>query len=475
MNISFLLNGESVVLTDVAPTATALDWLRETRGLTATKEGCNEGDCGACTVMVTDPDGTSRALNACILFLPQLDGRAIRTVEGITGPDGSLHPVQQAMVDHHGIQCGFCTPGFIAAMAVAHLNGDTDHDTALAGNLCRCTGYAPIIRAARAAEDRPVPDWMTDDRAFFLPEISAGGASHRRFGVGGSQPPDGGALQPTSGDDLAAAYAANPAATLVAGATDVGLWVTKQMRELGQVIFLNRCADLQKIEQGQNGLRIGAGVTIARLIPAIEGLHPSFAEMLRRYGSAQVRAAATIGGNIANGSPIGDGPPALIALGAVLHLRQGDARRDMPLEDFFLDYGKQDRRPGEFVEAISIPHQPDRLRCYKLSKRFDQDISAVCGCFSVTVTGGHVTQARIAFGGMAGTPRRAAQVEGALIGQPWSEATIDRAMQAFTQDYTPLSDMRASADYRLQTAANMMRRYFLEDTGKSIGIMEVQP
>ena len=473
MNISFLLNGESVVLSDVAPTTTALDWLRETRGLTATKEGCNEGDCGACTVMVTDPDGSSRALNACILFLPQLDGRAIRTVEGITGPDGSLHPVQQAMVDHHGSQCGFCTPGFIAAMAVAHLNGDKDHDTALAGNLCRCTGYAPIIRAARAAEDRPVPDWMIADHDFFLPEISAGGSSNQGFDVGGGKPPA--LMQPRSADDLAADYAANPEATLVAGATDVGLWVTKRMRELGQVIFLNRCADLQRIEPGQDRLRIGAGVTIARMIPAIEGLHPSFADMLRRYGSAQVRAAATIGGNIANGSPIGDGPPALIALGAVLHLRQGDARREMPLEDFFLGYGKQDRRPGEFVEAIGIPRQPDRLRCYKLSKRFDQDISAVCGCLSITVSGGRVAQARIAFGGMAGTPKRAAHVEGALIGQPWSEATIDRAMQAFAQDYTPLSDMRASADYRLEAAANMLRRYFLEDTGQTAGIMEVKP
>ncbi len=475
MNVSFLLNGESVVLTDVSPTVTALDWLRETRGLTATKEGCNEGDCGACTVMVTDPDGSSRALNACILFLPQLDGRALRTVEGITGPDGHLHPVQQAMVDHHGSQCGFCTPGFIAAMAVAHLNGDRDHDRSLAGNLCRCTGYAPIIRAAKAAEDAPVPAWMTHDRDFFLPEISAGGSSSRRVDVGGRQPPASAAMQPTSSDALAAAYAANPAATLVAGATDVGLWVTKQMRDLGQMIFLNRCADLQQITQNEDAVTIGAGVTIARLIPVMDDLHPSCAAMLRRYGSAQVRAAATIGGNIANGSPIGDGPPALMALGAVLHLRQGDARREMALEDFFLEYGKQDRRPGEFIEAVTIPRQADRLRCHKLSKRFDQDISAVCGCFSITVMDGRVTAARIAFGGMAGIPARARHVEAALIGQPWIAATIDRAMQAFAQDFVPLSDMRASAGYRLQTAANMLRRYFLEDTGQTAGIMEVQP
>jgi xanthine dehydrogenase small subunit len=473
MDISFRLNGEHVVLTDVAPTATTLDWLRDTRGLTATKEGCNEGDCGACTVMVTDPDGTTQALNACILFLPQLDGRALRTVEGITGPDNALHPVQQAMVDHHGSQCGFCTPGFVASMAVAHLNGATDHDTALAGNLCRCTGYAPIIRAAKAAESAPVPDWMNADRRFFLTEVAAAGSSNQGFDVGGGTPPA--ALQPRTLDELATAYADNPDATLVAGATDVGLWVTKQMRELGQMIFLNRCDDLKQITQEADGLTIGAGVTIARLIPLMEEMHPSFAAMLRRYGSAQVRAAATIGGNIANGSPIGDGPPALIALGATLHLRQGKDRRSMPLEDFFLDYGKQDRRRGEFVESITLPRQPDRLRCYKLSKRFDQDISALCGCFNITVADGRVTAARIAYGGMAGTPKRAAHVEAALLGHPWTDATVANAMQAFSQDYTPLSDMRASAAYRLQTAANMLRRYFLEDTGQSTSIMEVQP
>jgi len=473
MDISFRLNGEHVVLTDVAPTATTLDWLRDTRGLTATKEGCNEGDCGACTVMVTDPDGTTQALNACILFLPQLDGRALRTVEGITGPDNALHPVQQAMVDHHGSQCGFCTPGFVASMAVAHLNGATDHDTALAGNLCRCTGYAPIIRAAKAAESAPVPEWMNADRRFFLAEVSAAGSSNQGFDVGGGNPPA--ALQPRTLDELATAYADNPDATLVAGATDVGLWVTKQMRELGQMIFLNRCDDLKQIEQEADGLTIGAGVTIARLIPLMEEKHPAFAAMLRRYGSAQVRAAATIGGNIANGSPIGDGPPALIALGATLHLRQGKDRRSMPLEDFFLDYGKQDRRRSEFVESITLPRQPDRLRCYKLSKRFDQDISALCGCFNITVADGRVTAARIAYGGMAGTPKRAAHVEAALLGHPWTDATVAKAMQAFSQDYTPLSDMRASAAYRLQTAANMLRRYFLEDTGQSTSIMEVQP
>ena len=454
MEITFLLNGETVRLTGRSPTTTLLDWLREDRGLTGTKEGCNEGDCGACTVIVTDPGG-ARTLNACILFLPQLHGKAVRTVEGIAGPGGELHPVQRAMIDHHGSQCGFCTPGFIASMACAHLNGARDFDDQLAGNLCRCTGYAPIIRAAQAAADAPVPDWMRDT----TPDAGAA------LGPGW--------FAPDTADTLATLYAAHPDATLVAGATDVGLWVTKQMRDLGPVIFLHRCADLQGIGETDTGLRIGAGATMDRVLRAMADRHPSYAEMVRRYGSAQVRNAATIGGNIANGSPIGDNPPALIALGARLHLRMGAARREMALEDFFLDYGRQDRRPGEFVEAVTIPAQPDRLRVYKLSKRFDQDISAVCGAFNITVTGGIVTAARIAFGGMAGVPKRADAVDAALTGQPWTEATVTAALSAFAQDFTPLSDMRASAAYRLATAQAMLRRYFLEDQGVATDVLGV--
>ena len=464
MDITFLLNGESVHLANVAPTVTLLDWLRETRGLTGTKEGCNEGDCGACTVMVTEA-GKARALNACILFLPQLHGKAIRTVEGISGPGGQLHPVQQAMIEHHGSQCGFCTPGFIASMATAHLNGDTGHDDALAGNLCRCTGYAPIVRAAKAAETAPAPDWLKPDLDFFCPEISRGSAA-------GAEPPAP-VHAPETADDLARLYAANPTATLVAGATDVGLWVTKQLRQLDQVIFLNRCRDLQGIEERDGVLTIGAGVTMDRVLDLMRRHHPSYAEMIRRYGSAQVRAAATIGGNIANGSPIGDNPPALIALDATLHLRHGDTRRDIAIEDFFLSYGQQDRAPGEFVEAISLPASAPRLKVYKLSKRFDQDISAVCGAFNVTVEEDRVTSARIAFGGMAGVPKRAAAVEGALVGQPWTMETVEATHDAWAQDFEPLSDMRASAAYRLETARNMLTRYFLADHGGAQSVLEV--
>jgi xanthine dehydrogenase small subunit len=528
MEIGFLLNGEAV-RAEGPPTRTLLDWLREERGLRGTKEGCNEGDCGACTVMVTDERG-ARAFNACILFLPQLSGKAVRTVEGIAGPGGELHPVQQALVEHHGSQCGFCTPGFVVAMAAAHLNGDRDHDVALAGNLCRCTGYVPIIRAADVAAEAPVPEWMRDVPPGEAATGEVGeapapgvGSVHPGEGWAGERPgavsaapgetrPGSGAVReggsmgesqggtvpaedpglpaalpprpefgrgeaflPGSADELAAWYLGNPDATLVAGATDVGLWVTKQLRDLPKVAFLNRARDLARIEVEGDRLRFGAGVTMTEVLEAVRDRHPSWAGMILRYGSSQVRNAATIGGNVANGSPIGDNPPALIALGATLHLRRGEERREMPVEAFFLDYGKQDRRPGEFVEAITVPASAPAFRVYKLSKRFDQDISAVCGGFNLRVEDGTVREARIAFGGMAAVPKRASQVEAALVGQPWTLPTVEAALPAFARDFAPLSDMRASAGYRLETAGGMLVRYFADLEGARTDIRRVAP
>ncbi|WP_299745465.1 xanthine dehydrogenase small subunit [uncultured Tateyamaria sp.] len=469
MRTTFLLNG-SEITADTTPTTTLLDWLRGHPGLTGTKEGCNEGDCGACSVMVTDVDG-ARALNACILFMPQLEGKAVRTVEGISAPDGTLHPVQQAMIDHHGSQCGFCTPGFITTMATAHLNGDTDHDTALAGNLCRCTGYAPIIRAAEAAETAPVPDHVKDIPLLLAKNTSGGPKAG--IAIGTPLVRETMAMPPTTLGTLATWLDQNPGGTLIAGATDVGLWVTKQFRDLGPVAFLNRIPDLSGVTVTEDDIRIGAATTLTDLHNAIAPRHPGFAELIRRYGSVQVRNAATIGGNVANGSPIGDGSPALMALGATLHLRSVDGVRTLPIEDFFIDYGKQDRAENEFVEAITIPRQYDALRCYKLSKRFDQDISAVCGCFWIEVVNDVVTEVRLAFGGMAGTPKRAAHAETALRGQPWTDAIVARAMQAMSRDFQPLSDMRASADYRMQTAQNMLLRAWLEDQGQATNVLEV--
>lgn len=457
MNMSFLLNGKSVSVAPKTGGETLLDYLRLEADLCGTKEGCNEGDCGACTVIVTGQDGVPRPMNACILFLPQLQGCSVRTVEGLPGPDGALHPVQQAMITHHGAQCGFCTPGFVTTMAAAHATGETDFNTALAGNLCRCTGYTPIIRAAQAAAHAPVPSWMAE-----RPEAPALQSRDDIF-------------CPRSSDELAQWYARNPEATLIAGGTDVGLWVTKKMQELGPIAFVSHAEDLRQIHDEKDSLRIGAAVTITNLMQAIKPISASLHQLLSRYGSPQVRNAATIGGNIANGSPIGDGSPALIAMGARLVLRRADERRTVNLEDFFIAYQQQDRRLGEFVESIQLPKAQDRLRCYKLSKRFDQDISAVCGCFNLEQEAGVITQARIAFGGMAATPARAPKTEAALCGQPWSLETFHQAKSAMAEDFTPLSDMRASAGYRAQAAGNMLVRYFHDLQETPVNIREVHP
>ncbi|PCD78073.1 xanthine dehydrogenase small subunit [Pseudothioclava arenosa] len=461
MEITFLLNGETRHLRDVDPTQTLLDWLRA-QGLTGTKEGCNEGDCGACTVMVTEPGADlPKAINACILFMGQMQGRALRTVEGISAPDGTLHPVQEAMIAHHGSQCGFCTPGFVASMAAGHAAGRDDHADLLAGNLCRCTGYAPILRAAKAAAAAPAPAHL-DDRA----AQAALPAPAETEGAHGWRPHDL--------DRFAAWYAENPGAQLIAGATDVGLWATKQLRALEQVVFLSGLSALEGVETQGDEIWIGANTTIAALRKAMEGPHPTFAELLRRFASEQIRQVATIGGNIANGSPIGDTPPLLIAMGARLVLRRGAARRELPLEAFFLEYGKQDRAPGEFIEAVIVPKSAPELACYKLSKRFDQDISAVCGGINITRDGSKIVSARIAFGGMAGVPKRAKALETALIGQPFTEAAITAALPALEQDFTPMSDLRASARYRMEAARAMVLRYLREAEGEATSVLEVR-
>lgn len=459
MKISFLLNGEAHEA-EASPQTSLLDYLRETCGLTGTKEGCNEGDCGACTVVVGDGEGQLRPLNACILFLPQVAGLSVRTIEGIGTPE-AMHPVQAAMVTHHGSQCGFCTPGFIASMVVSHAQGARDHEDRIAGNLCRCTGYAPILRAARAAQGAPAPDWIARDAAALRE---------------GALPAPQGVLMPKTSDELAALCETHPDAVLVAGATDIGLWVTKGLRDLGSVIFLRDCADLRGMRAVSSGLWIGAMTPIRDLRDAMETRHPSYAEMLRRYGAEQVRAAATLGGNLANGSPIGDNAPALIALGARLVLRKGAARREIALEDFFLDYGRQDRRAGEFVEGVILPDQEDHLHVFKVSKRFDEDISALCGAFNLIHEGGVITQARVAFGGMAATPKRAPATEAALLGARFDAPSLAHAQAALAEDFTPLSDLRASAQYRIAAAQGLLARIWAQRTGgAATDLRQVQP
>ncbi len=472
--IEFLHAGERVTLKDVKPTETLLDYLRIKRRMSGTKEGCAEGDCGACTVALgrlVDGRIIYRPVNACIQLLGMVDGAQLVSVENLE-QDGRLHPVQSAMVESHGSQCGFCTPGIVMNLfTLYHEAGDepvsrrtiTDW---LSGNLCRCTGYRPIIDAASAACAGPLADEFSRNSAEFAAELQDM-ASGEDLLIGS---PERFFAAPASVNTLASLYAKHPDATLIAGATDVGLWITKKLQDLPQVIWLGRVKELQRIEETSGGVLFGAGATYSDLEPAMNRVHPDLGLLWRRIGSKQVRASGTVGGNIANGSPIGDTPPALIALGATLELRRGEQSRTMPLEDFFIDYGVQDRMNGEFVTGIFTPRLESNqiFSCFKVSKRFDQDISSVMGAFRLTVMNDTITEARFAFGGMASTPRRAVLAETAIIGARLKDPTSwSAAMRAITEDFAPLSDMRASAGYRREIARALLAKALMEASGAS--------
>ncbi|KQN69847.1 xanthine dehydrogenase small subunit [Devosia sp. Leaf64] len=474
--IRFLLNGEEVTLTDVAPDLTLLDWLRLERRLRGSKEGCAEGDCGACTVLVGRLMGDEviyDSVTACIRFVGSLHGTHVVTIEHLRGENGALHPVQQAMVDHHGSQCGFCTPGFVMSLYGLWMRNPSPTrpaiEKALQGNLCRCTGYAPIIRAGEAmgTYGQPQGDVLWAERIAVKDTIKALNDGRRVvIGEGDKQ-----IIIPASLDDFAAVYEANPNARIVAGSTDVGLWVTKFMRNIGPVIFIGHLQELKRIAENASEVRFYAGVSYSEALPVIQANFPQLGELWNRIAGEQIRNMGTIGGNIANGSPIGDTPPPFIALGAKLSLRRGEHRREIKLEDYFVAYGKQDRQPGEFVESVTLPLLPagEKFATYKISKRREEDISALCGSFRVFVSdAGVVGMARIAFGGMAATPKRAKAVEAALVGKSWTMETIEAAVSAFAEDYQPISDMRASADYRLLTAQNLLKRFFLDVSGQDV-------
>ncbi len=467
--LRFLLNDEEVALEHAGPGDSLLEMLRLRRGLCGTKEGCAEGDCGACTVLV----GRLRrgqlhyqAVNSCIRLLPSLDGCHVVTVEHLAGPDGGLHPVQQAMVDCHASQCGFCTPGIVMALYALWLErprpSDGEIRRALQGNLCRCTGYAPILRAAAAAADYGLPedDGLMRNREAVAARLAAM-ADGCRVELGG-----GSVVVPADEDDLADMLEAEPAATMVAGATDIGVWVNKDLRDIAPAVFIGHLDGLGRIAATGEVIEIGAAASYSDAEAALTPAVPGLADYWSRIGGWQIRNMGTVGGNIANGSPIADLPPVLIALGAELVLRRGRARRAMPLEAYFLDYGKQDLAPGEFVEAVRVPKPAAaaRLGFYKVSKRRDEDISSVCAGFMVRVRDGRIDAARLAFGGMAATPKRAEAAEAALRGREWGEAAIEAAGRALERDFSPISDWRASAAYRALVARNLLTRFYLDNT-----------
>lgn len=492
--IRFFHQGRIVDISGVHPTRSVLDWLREDARCTGTKEGCNEGDCGACTVVIGElaEPGEKGAIgglrlqtvNACIQFLPTLHGKALFTVEDLKTQCGHsheahhphdkhpvqrLHPVQQAMVDCHGSQCGFCTPGFVMSLWSTyehHQAGGTRPTRQqladdLSGNLCRCTGYRSILDAGQRMFD--LPEARLDTQPVVQALTSLRHDSTFEYAAPLGQRMDH-FHAPTTLAELAALRMERPAAQLLAGSTDVGLWVNKMFRDLGDIIFVGDVAELKMVEERGSELYLGAGASLESAFAALTRRVPSLTDVWLRFASPPIRNAGTIGGNVANGSPIGDTPPVLMSLDAEIELRCGEHVRRMPLPDFYVDYMKNRLQPGEFVQGLAIPLAAfqRQIRAYKISKRFDCDISALCGGFSVALDGDVVKEVRLAFGGMAAIVKRAAKAEAALVGKPWTQASVNAAKLALAQDFKPLTDMRASADYRLQVAQNLLQRLWLE-------------
>lgn len=464
-----MLDGEVIEIDGVDPTRTVLQYLREDLKRCGTKEGCAEGDCGACTVVLAETDNAGnqlrqRAINSCIQFLPTLDGKELITVESLAAKNGAMHPVQKAMVDCHGSQCGFCTPGFVMSLYALYENEKAptrnDIDNALAGNLCRCTGYKPIVDAAVQMYEEPAigKSLATDtDRCAALQSLQSSdmlvvSAAQRKF------------FAPKNVQDLAQAYTENPTATLLAGGTDVGLWVTKQHRELNVIIYTGDVAELKYVGESDAHIEIGAAVSLTDAMQIIVKHYPTLEELFVRFASPPIRNAGTLGGNVANGSPIGDSMPALLVLDASLQIGSAAATRTIGLQDFYLGYQQTALQDGEFVSKVMIPlpSADEEIASYKISKRFDQDISALCGAYRVLLDGDTITDIKIAYGGMAAIPQRASSCEIALLGKEWGEEVVLQASRELSNDFTPISDMRSSANYRQQVAQNLLLRFFHE-------------
>lgn len=467
--IQFVRGGQVVSLANVPPSRTLLEVLREDLGCIGTKEGCGEGDCGACTVVVGEADGDRinyKAVNSCIKLAHSIQGQALWTVEDLAGAGGGLHPAQEAMVQCHGSQCGFCTPGFVMSLFGMYQNHVRQGRAItrelaqqdLSGNLCRCTGYRPIFDAAQQMAALPAaaldePDLLSKLKLLAPADKGPGGNFTYR--------------SPRTLPELLAARAEHPDAQLVAGCTDVGLWVTKMHMQFGKVLDVTRVEELRRVEHYPQHIAIGAAVTLNDAFAALVADRPQLQAFANRFAGLPVRNAGTLGGNVANGSPIGDSMPLLIALGANVVLMSQRGHREMPLEAMYTGYRKNVMAADEVLAWIKVPLPAagEMLKAYKISKRYDDDISAVCLVISMRFESGHVSHVSIGAGGVAATPVRAARTEAALKGAAWTLQTVQRATTTLRAEFSPISDMRASGSYRTEVLGNLLQRFWLESQG----------
>ncbi len=468
--IRFLHNDQLVELNNLDPNLTILQYLREEQHATGTKEGCASGDCGACTVVLAEPDGDKlsyKSVNSCIGFVGSLHGKQLITVEHLKDGD-KLHPVQQSLVDNHGSQCGFCTPGFVMSAFALHKHNDSPNRAevveALAGNLCRCTGYRSIIDAAMTPTKDTAKDAFVKNTKKTIKQLNQitepanlNGNNHQFYA-------------PTNIKDLAKHLVDNPKSTLLAGGTDLALGVTQNLSTIEQLVYLGNVVELNQIEQTNTHIKLGAAVTYSRFTNLLGEQYPDLAQMIERIGSTQIRNSGTLGGNIGNASPIGDMPPAMIALNATMTLRKGEKTREIAVEDYFKDYKVTDLEKSEFIQDISIPKAQDgqHFKVYKVSKRIDDDISAVLASILIEIDGKKVKSVSMAFGGMAAIPKRAKACEKALLGKPWTQTNVDKAKKALAKDFQPMSDVRASDAYRMKVAQNLLQKCFIELQNRTI-------
>ncbi|WP_300649139.1 xanthine dehydrogenase small subunit [Hydrogenophaga sp.] len=473
--LTFWRRGQAVALDNVPPDRTLLEVLREDLACTGTKEGCGEGDCGACTVVLGEAVAGQlqyKAVNSCIRLAHSVQGMAVWTVEDLASASGELHPAQEAMVQCHGSQCGFCTPGFVMSLFGMYQNsGGKPVDRAqaaadLSGNLCRCTGYRPIFDAAQQMGRLPLPAGCGVNEPVVVAALEA-------LGERPAPPADGAYMRPTTLAHLLQARSAHPQAQVVAGCTDVGLWVTKQHKRFAQVLDVTATEELRRVETYPHHIAIGAAVSLHQAYAALVSERPPLQPFAQRFAGLPVRNSGTLGGNVANGSPIGDSMPLLMALGASVVLMRWDAKRnavahrELRLEDLYTGYRTNVMKPDELLCWIKVPRPVDNefLRVYKISKRFDDDISAVCLAIHMTLVDGQVGTIAIGAGGVAATPVRARQTEAALLGQAWNADTVMAAVATLRAEFQPISDMRASAAYRQTVLGNLLQRFWLESQG----------